>query len=149
MSAETIAIAVLLGIVLMLTFAWWRARHRVGRRNRRRQSVASAGEVEAEALLAAEGFQILERQVTERWRLEIDGEPYDVHCRADLLVRARSRCRFPRGSRFVAEVKTGTRAIDPTHPATRRQLMEYLHVFDVDGVLLIDMRHRRVHHVQF
>ena len=61
-----------------------------------------------------------------------------MHCRADLLVEARSRSGFLRGQRFVAEVKTGERAIDPTHPATRRQLMEYLHVFEVDGVLLVD-----------
>ncbi len=142
-------IALLLGVIFLLALAWWRARGRVGRANRRRQRVASVGEEEAEALLAAEGFRVLERQVTARWTLHVDGEPQPVHCRADLLVQARSRSAFPRGQRFVAEVKTGDRAIDPTHPATRRQLMEYLHVFDVDGVLLVDMVHRRVHHVAF
>ncbi len=149
MSTEIVAIALMLGVVLVLAFAWWRARHRVGRRNRRRQVIAAAGEGEAEAVLAAEGFRVLDRQITARWTLGVDGEPRAVHCRADLLVEARSRSTLPRGHRFVAEVKTGARAIDPAHPATRRQLMEYLHVFDVDGVLLVDMRHRRVHHVEF
>ena len=41
-------------------------------------------------------------------------------------------------SRFVAEVKTGSRAPDPTLPATRRQLLEYTFVFGVDRVLLVD-----------
>ena len=143
------AILLLLGVILLLVVAWWRARHRVRRGNRRRQRIAAKGEQEAEVLLAAEGFRILDRQITARWTLQVDGVPQPVHCRADLLVQARSRSAFRRGQRFVAEVKTGDRATDPTHPATRRQLMEYLHVFDVDGVLLVDMRHRRVRHVVF
>jgi len=149
MSTQEMVIVALLAVVLMLAWAWYRARHRVARANRRRQRVASSGEAEAELLLADAGFRILDRQVTARWAMEVDGEAREVHCRADLLVQARSRSAFPRGQRFVAEVKTGERAIDPTHPATRRQLMEYLHVFDVDGVLLVDMRHRSVHHVAF
>ena len=149
MSTQELVIVALLAVVLMLAWAWFRARHRMGRANRRRQRVASSGEEAAEVLLADAGFRVLDRQVTARWAMAVDGEPREVHCRADLLVQARSRSAFPRGQRFVAEVKTGERAIDPTHPATRRQLMEYLHVFDVDGVLLVDMRHRSVHHVVF
>ena len=111
--------------------------------------MARTGEARAEHLLHDHGFRIVGRQVTRRWVLMVDGEAHPVHCRADLLVEARSRSRFPRGARFVAEVKTGSRAPDPTHPATRRQLMEYLQVFDVDGVLLIDMEADRIRHVEF
>jgi hypothetical protein len=33
--------------------------------------------------------------------------------------------------------------------ATRRQLLEYAHVFGAEGVLLVDARRRRVHVVRF
>lgn len=149
MSIDSLAILVLTVIVMVLAWAWYRARHRIHRANRRRQQRASAGEADAEALLEAAGFQVLDRQITARWTLFVDGAPVDVSCRADLLVRARSKASLPRNQRFIAEVKTGDRAIEPTHPATRRQLMEYLHAFDVDGVLLVDMTRRCVRHVEF
>jgi hypothetical protein len=100
-------------------------------------------------LLEGCGFRILERQVTTTWTLTIDGEAHEVRSRADLLVEARTRSRFPRGTRYIAEVKTGDLAPDPRRPATRRQLMEYLMAFDVDGVLLVDMEQGNVHHVVF
>ena len=61
----------------------------------------------------------------------VDGEPVDVRVRADLLV-ARD------GLRYVAEVKTGGQAPDPTYPPTRRQLLEYMLVFEPDGLLLVN-----------
>ena len=36
-----------------------------------------------------------------------------------------------------------------THRATRRQLLEYAAVFDVDGVLLVDAEGGRIHRVEF
>lgn len=129
----------LLGLALV---GWSRAASRVRRRNLARQRVAAEGEAEAEQVLARAGFEVVDRQVTGRWALWIDGEPHEVHSRADLLVvRA--------GRRFVAEVKTGALAPDPRHPATRRQLLEYRLAFPVHGVLLVDMESRRVHRVDF
>jgi hypothetical protein len=62
--------------------------------------------------------------------------------RADLLVQRD-------GALFVAEVKTGSRAPDPSFPATRRQLLEYLMVFEPDGLLLVDMEREAVMEVEF
>ena len=107
------------------------------------------GEGRAEALLTNLGFVVLDRQVHTTWTMWVNGTPIEVSCRADLLVEARRVRGVPRGARFVAEVKTGTRAPDPTHPATRRQLLEYLHVLDVDGALVVDMELGTVHRVGF
>ena len=131
-------------LVPLLLFAWWWARTRVRRGNLRRLRRSQRGEREAERLLARHGYEILDRQVTQRWHLSVDGHPKAVHSRADLLVQSRRSAR-----RYVAEVKTGRRAPDPTLPATRRQLMEYLHVFPVDGVLLVDSDAGRIHRVRF
>ena len=123
-------LAVLAAVVLFV--AWWRARTRVRRGNLRRQRHAQSGEERAEGLLEHAGYTIEDRQVERRWLLYVDGEPHEVRSRADLLV---SRD----GLRYVAEVKTGQLAPDPTRPATRRQLMEYQWVFPVAGVLLVDV----------
>lgn len=143
-------LVVALCVAVILLFALWRrADTRVARHNRARQRAARIGEEGAEQLLYDAGYRVIDRQVTRRWWLHVDGEPREVSCRADLLVEARSRSPFPRGARLVAEVKTGQRAPDPTHPGTRRQLMEYSRVFDVAGVLLVDMERGSVQHVEF
>jgi hypothetical protein len=147
-AAEVVALRLLVAVAavvaLVATLGWWRAGTRIGRGNRRRAAVARIGEVDAEALLAEHGFEVLGRQVTGRWSLWVDGDEQEVHCRADLVVRPRRDRRV----RYVAEVKTG-RAVDPRVPATRRQLLEYAMVFDVDGVLLLDMEAREVRRVEF
>lgn len=141
-SLNAALILILAGLALVLAVSWLLARTRVGRGNQRRQVAAAAGERGAERLLAKRGYAIVGRQVTSRWTMWVDDEPHPVHSRADLVVERR-------GKRFVAEVKTGARAPDPTIPATRRQLMEYARIFDVDGVLLIDMAHKRIRRIRF
>jgi hypothetical protein len=137
------ATIVLLGAIALLLLLWWRATTRARRATRARQRRARRGEDLAEDLLAEAGFTVVDRQVTVRWTLLVDGEAVEVGCRADLVVDG------PDG-RFVAEVKTGDRAPDPTFPATRRQLLEYLHAFgdQVDGVLLVDMERGEVRRVE-
>lgn len=134
--------AVLALVVLLLAILVVRARSRIGRNNRRRGRIASRAEEEAERLLRRAGYAIVDRQVTGAWTLRVDGEDREVRMRADLLVKRR-------GARFVAEVKTGRTAPRPDLPETRRQLLEYLLAFDVDGVLLVDMETRAVHRVEF
>ena len=128
--------------VVGLVWAWWRARTRISRGNRQRQTHARDGEERAELLLEEAGYTIEERQVERRWPLYVDGQAHEVRSRADLMV---SRD----GLHSVAEVKTGTRAPDPTLPATRRQLMEYEWVFPVAGVLLVDVDAGCIHEVHW
>lgn len=137
-----IIIAFLVGLLIWALIGWWRATTRVGRANRARGRVARKAETDAERLLAKQGFTVLERQLTQRWTLEVDGEDRQVICRVDLLVERD-------GEIFVADVKTGDLAPRPHQPATRRQLLEYLLAFEADGALLVDMRRRRVRSVSF
>lgn len=129
-------------LAVALAVAWRVAATRGSRRSKRRTRKAIRAEGHAERLLEREGFEILERQVSGHWTMLVDGEEVEAGVRADLLVgRA--------GQIFVAEVKTGERAPDPSFPATRRQLLEYLHVFEPDGLLLVDMEAERVVEVAF
>jgi hypothetical protein len=135
-------IAVVVALVVLLLLAWWRSATRMSRGNRRRQRAAQRGELAAESLLLAAGYRVVDRQVTARWWLHIDGVAKEVSCRADLLVRRRGRD-------FVAEVKTGSRAPNPALPATRRQLLEYTIAFPGHGLLVVDMEQRQIREVVF
>lgn len=135
-------VAVLIGVVVLTLVghaalrAWWKRRR--GRFFARR---GLDSERDAERLLGRLGYRVVERQVTGRWWLDVDGEPVEVTCRADLIVKRRRK-------RYVAEVKSGA-VRSPTAPAIRRQLLEYARTFDVDGVLLVDMGTHTVHTVRF
>jgi hypothetical protein len=134
---------VLFAALLVALWGWYLAATRTRRHNMRRQRIAVHGETDAEVLLEAAGYDIVDRQVTERWQIWVDGQAVEVTCRADLLVSDSE------GRRYVAEVKTGARAVRPKLPATRRQLLEYWHVFAVEGLLLVDMEARELHTVSF
>ena len=96
----------------------------------------------AERLLRRQGFSIVDRQVARSWIVDVDGEKWEASVRADLLVERD-------GQTYVAEVKTGSLAPDPLYPPTRRQLLEYLFVFDPDGLLLVDVEQGAVREVVF
>jgi len=137
-----LALALLFAAVLgALVLAWGRRWIDRGER-RARARAGQRAERDAERLLARAGYRVVERQITQRWTLWIDGEPIEVTCRADLIV---SRGR----ERLIAEVKGRGPATDPTNPSTRRQLLEYVLAFDVDGALLVDMAGKRVLRVDF
>ena len=125
-----------------LAWGWYRAAHRVGRANSRRGQRARAGEEDAERLLRRQGFRIVDRQVQGHGHIYVDGEALDIRVRVDLIVKRRGR-------RYVAEVKTGATAPDPTLPATRRQLREYAALFPDHGLLLVDAEAGTVHRVEF
>jgi hypothetical protein len=93
-------------------------------------------------LLENLGYVVLGAQVEGAYRLAVDGRPMSISLRADYVVSRNGR-------RFVAEVKSGRVAPLLATPATRRQLLEYLVAFQVDGVLLVDGETQSVHEVVF
>lgn len=128
----------LVGITLGLRrrAAAWRLRRRAGR--------ARAGELEAAALLEADGYRVVEAQVTRTLVVEVDGAALSYGVKADYVVEDAT------GAWFVAEVKTGAVATDPLHAPTRRQLLEYQVGYrEARGVLLVDMERGVVRRVRF
>lgn len=111
-------------------------------RHRARQRRAIRGEQDAERLLERRGFTVLETQVAGSWTVWLDDQPVEIELQADVLVERD-------GEVFVAEVKTGQKAPSIRTARTRRQLLEYHHAFDVDGVVLVDMEAGTVSRVSF
>lgn len=133
--AAVAALAVLYVVVVLVRGSVRRARMR------RRFVRAAEGEREAIELLEALGFVIEGYQVPGSYSLSVDGRSVEVRVCADYIV---SRG----GDRFVAEVKTGKLAPKIETAATRRQLLEYEHAFDVTGVLLVDADARTIRRVE-
>ena len=136
-------IAVLAASSLLGAFALSRVLHaleclRVARCRR----IGSAGERAAEALVAAAGYRVADRQVTRRFDVLVDGQRREATVRADLLLQKNGRT-------FVAEIKAGWLVSDPLHAPTRRQLLEYEVAFGARGVLLVDVPRKAVHRVEF
>ena len=143
MSKTTTAIIIALVLLLVAQNAWQWSR-RVRRRwiARRRSRRAVRGEIEAESLVEKHGFEIVDSQANTTWTIHVDGEPVEMNLRADLIL---SRD----GKSFVADVKTGKTAPRITTASTRRQLLEYLYAYAVDGVLLVDMASKEIKEVEF
>lgn len=135
-------LGVFAGILVGALIALWSSRLTQRRGGRRHQRHGLRSEREAERLLTKAGYTIEARQPVATWTMQIDGEDVEVRCRGDLLVRRRGR-------RYIAEVKAGRHGANSAIAGTRRQLLEYALAFSVDGVLLVDMRERRVHQIAF
>lgn len=108
---------------------------------RRRMLGAASGEDLAERWLTAQGHRVLDRQLTKRCVMWIDGIETAYDLRADLLVKIH-------GERVLVEVKTGE-AADPRSTATRRQLREYAAEWGVDRLYLFDATRQQLREVEF
>jgi hypothetical protein len=129
-------------IVVGGALALWLSRMLRRRRARRRQLRAQRAERDAEDVLVASGYRVLERQPRARWTLTADGRPVTVDIRPDYLVTRAGR-------RYVAEVKSGAAAPSLSSGATRRQLLEYALAHGTDTALLVDMQRGRVREIAF
>jgi len=136
-----LALALLVFIFISWAGRWWRART-WDREHRRRLSRAREGEDGSVALLEQSGFTIIDSQVTHEYPLWVDDDERMITLRCDHLIERD-------GLTYVAEVKTGEAAPDPTLAATRRQLLEYRVAYRVDGVVLVDMNRKNIARIVF
>ena len=135
-----------LTLLLMVAVGVWAGlrltRGVTNRRVARSRALGATGHAHALRLLRRAGYELLEQEVTGEGVVVVDGEPHSFHVRADALVQRRRRL-------YVAEFKNGPEASRVSTRATRRQLLEYAWVFDVDGVLLVDAEVGLIQDVQF
>ena len=128
--------------LLLAVLALHLVRQLARRRRVRRAARAAHAERAAAQVLIRAGYTIVGRQVRRAWSLLADGEELGFELIADYLVESAGRL-------WIAEVKTGQRALSLLHGPTRRQLLEYRYAFGVEGVLLVDAEAERVRRIQF
>ncbi len=136
------ALPVLLVLVYGIRTGIRLSRWILARRPARSRRLGAAGARRAIALLERKGWTVLETEVVREGVVEVDGKPETFVVRVDALVTRR-------GHVFVAEAKGGFLSATIRHRGTRRQLLEYAHVFGADGVLLVEARRGLVRVVRF
>ena len=114
----------------------------LARRPARSRRLGAKGGRRAIALLRQHGFDVLDTEVVREGVVEVDGRTEPFIVRVDALVERRGRI-------WVAEAKGGLLSATVRNRGTRRQLLEYAHVFGADGVLLVDARRGRIHVIRF
>jgi hypothetical protein len=129
--------------LLVGAYGWHRSsRWYQGMKTRRRFSRAHKKEAEAALILEGYGYRVLGAQVEGSIELTQDGAPLSASLRADYWVEKGGRS-------FIAEAKSGSKVINVLDRGTRRQLLEYLVAYEVDGVLLVNTEDRVVSEVCF
>ena len=138
-------LGILIILVLLVTGAWLGVRTQQRWhlwKHKRRLKKGGKAEKWAHRALMDDGFEIVGEQVRAPVRMAIDGEWLEREVRLDLLA-ARD------GERFAVEVKSGQQAFDPGVAPIRRQMLEYVLVFGLDGILLADYNTQTFHTVEF
>lgn len=135
-------IVVLLMLVLYLWFSLRRSQRKAAQSARKRSTRAVKGEHDAKEILAQHGYRIVAQQHRARSQFYVDRKPVEIEVRLDFIVEKK-------GHRYVAEVKTGQNAPNPSWPATRRQLLEYSLIFPDWPILLVDVPAGKVHLIEF
>lgn len=140
--SKVYVVSLVLAVFLSVAFVLWlQSRWQTAVLKRRFRRAVDA-EAKAPRLLERLGYEVLGAQIEGGYELLVDGQPVHVPLRADYLVQRT-------GLTFVAEVKSGNLAPKLTTASTRRQLLEYLIAFRVDGVLLVDSEAKRVQSVVY
>ncbi|MGI6485757.1 MAG: hypothetical protein ACOX15_05450 [Tepidanaerobacteraceae bacterium] len=103
---------------------------------------AKRSEKKAIKLLESRGFEIVDIQKENSYKLYVDGKPYEACVKADIIARKGSKY-------YVAEVKSGEKATSPRYPETRRQLLEYFLVYKPDGLILVDMEKKNLRKIEY
>ena len=134
----TVLVLVALGALLYQKYVSYRLRRKL----KKRFNHARDGEFSAETLLKKHGYQLSVAQKSARLSMWVNGEHHTYLVRPDAFAHKD-------GKRYIVEVKTGSVASDPKKSATRRQLLEYYHGFDVDGLLLVDAEKQEVNDIYF
>lgn len=135
-------IFILVCLVLWFGYLLRRSHQKAGQAAQFRSRRAVDGERLAQDILASYGYEIIASQHRHQSHFYIDRVAVPVEVRLDFIVEKDGR-------KYVAEVKTGMQAPDPSFPATRRQLLEYSLLFPDWPILLVDVPAKKVHLIEF
>ena len=100
------------------------------------------GEFEAKSFLKNLGFTIIAEQAPLISSLFIDNKKYSYEVKVDYLVKKGDK-------KALVEVKTGTEATNPLNINTRRQILEYMLLYNVDKVFLFDAQNKKLKEIKF
>ena len=109
---------------------------------KKRFKKSKIGEFEAKSFLQNLGFTIITEQAPLISSLLVDNKKYNYELKADYLVKKGNK-------KAIVEVKTGTEASNPLNINTRRQILEYMLLYNVDKVFLFDAQNKKLKEIKF
>ena len=131
-------IAFIAGAYLFHQVFRFQRKHKIQKRRRHGEQ----GESLAKKYLIKQGFEILDEQVEANSSLYVNDQEIPYKIRADFLVERNDEL-------AIVEVKTGKEAPKPQNRSTRRQLLEYSLVYDVDCLYLFNAETKSLQSVEF
>lgn len=137
-----LVVAALLSAIAGAITYYWFIKFRLKLKLSKRFKKAFDGEKSAHTLLEKNGYLLDQTQKVSSLKMYVNNQSFSYKVRPDGFATKE-------GKSFLVEVKTGKVATNPTLIATRRQLLEYFHGFDVDGVLLVDAEEDQIHKIHF
>lgn len=109
---------------------------------KKRFKIGKIGEFEARNHLKNLGFTIIAEQASLISSMLIDKIKYYYEVKVDYIVQ--------KGNiRSIVEVKSGDEAINPLNINTRRQLLEYMFLYNVDKTYLFDAKNKKLKEIRF
>lgn len=141
-SYEKIGLYLLIAILFVIVLKYWITNKITLYKHIKRIKRGAKGEIQAEKLLIKNGYSILSKQEEFVYTLKENDNIVSIKVVPDFIAKKN-------GKRYVVEVKTGSSAPSITNSSTRRQILEYYHVFDCDGVILLDMEACLFKHIDF
>lgn len=100
------------------------------------------GEFEAKSFLQNLGFTIIAEQVSLISNMLVDNKKYNYEVIADFLVKRKNE-------KAIVEVKTGKEAINPLNINTRRQILEYMLLYNINKLYLFDAQNKKLQEIKF
>ncbi|MCL0081385.1 hypothetical protein M1N64_04075, partial [Peptococcaceae bacterium] len=132
----------ILGLILGAILGYYLTKFWRTYKLKRQLKTAKRAEKNAEAFLKQQGYAVIATQLRVPVTTKIDGHSYQNHVKADFIVKKK-------GLKYVVEVKTGEQVERPTSASIRRQLLEYYLIYRTDGVLLLDMKNKKLYTLEF
>jgi hypothetical protein len=109
---------------------------------KKRFEKAKIGEFEAKNFLKNLGFTIIAEQPQLTSSIFVDKIKYNYNVKVDYIVQKKNK-------KSIVEAKSGEEAINPLNINTRRQLLEYMILYNVDKVYLFDAKNKRLKEIRF
>ena len=124
-------------------FAYIKLNHWINAKKlKKRFSKSRLAEKEAGKLLQKKGYTIVDIQKSKPILITIGDKIHRYFIRIDYLVRKK-------GKVYVVEVKNGEKNSYITNRDTRRQMLEYFLAYQPNGILLLNMKNKRISEVKF
>jgi len=139
---EKIGLYFIIALLFIIVLKYWITSKVNSYKHNKRIKRGYKGEQEAERFLQKNGFSIISKQEEHSYTIYENQNPVAIKLVTDYVAEKD-------GMVYIVEVKTGSSAPSINNSSTRRQILEYYHALQCDGVILLDMEDKVFKYIDF